>query len=159
MRICSVYGHTPEDREDLFQEIILAVWKSLPDFKQQSAVHTWIYRIALNVSIRHARKERAEYSKRKKKQYEDMICRNEDTDDVEGRLERKEMLKFIQHFLTSLKEPDRTVMLLYLEDFTGEVISEIVGISVNAVSVRIHRVKKRLLREMEEKGLRWKIPK
>jgi len=153
MRISSVYGRSLEDREDLFQEIVLAVWKSLPKFRNKSSVHTWVYRIALNVSIRWAQKGEKDSIKIKKAVQLEITNNASCGSEVEDCLERKEILGLVQGFLKKLSEPDRTLMLLYLEDFNQKDISDIVGLSENAVSVRIHRVKKRLLIYMEDRVL------
>ena len=153
MRICFIYGQSFEDREDLFQEIVLAIWKSMPKFKKQSSVHTWTYRIALNVSIRYAQRSVKEKLKIKKAEHAEIINNTSERNEVEDNLERKEILGHVQSFIKKLKEPDKTLMLLYLENFCMKDISDILGISENALSVRIHRVKKRLMKDMEDKVL------
>ena len=57
-KVCHLYCDDPEDRKDLFQEIVLQVWKSLGSFRQESTIGTWMYRIALNTAITHFRKEK-----------------------------------------------------------------------------------------------------
>lgn len=57
-KVCSMYGLEKEDQKDLFQEIVLQLWKSFPSFREASQVSTWMYRIALNTAISRFRKER-----------------------------------------------------------------------------------------------------
>src|SRR6186713_2694448 len=56
-KICNLYCHDPESRKDLFQEVVLQLWKSYPGFRRESAGSTWIYRVALNTAISNFRKE------------------------------------------------------------------------------------------------------
>ena len=55
-RICKIYAVSPLEPQDLFQEVIFAIWKSLPTFKGNSSVDTWIYRITLNICLRSKQK-------------------------------------------------------------------------------------------------------
>src|ERR1700730_11944491 len=57
-RVCIRYSHSPEDREDLFQEILIQLWLYLPKFRQQCKWTTWVYRIALNTAISSMRKRK-----------------------------------------------------------------------------------------------------
>src|SRR5215510_14869860 len=57
-KICRLYGHTEPDREDLFQEIVVQLWKAIPAFRGQSKFSTWMYRVALNTAISDLRKKK-----------------------------------------------------------------------------------------------------
>ena len=57
-KIVRAYAFAAEDRDDLFQEIAIQIWKSVPNFRNESAVTTWLYRIALNTAIRWKSKEK-----------------------------------------------------------------------------------------------------
>ena len=57
-KVCGVYCDTPEDREDLFQEIVTQLWKSYPSFRNESKVTTWMYRVALNTAITFFKKDK-----------------------------------------------------------------------------------------------------
>jgi RNA polymerase sigma-70 factor (ECF subfamily) len=50
-RICSAYTHTEEDRRDLFQDMLLQLWRSFATFRGQSSFTTWAYRVALNTAL------------------------------------------------------------------------------------------------------------
>src|SRR5688572_28521760 len=56
-KVCNLYCRDPESRKDLFQEVVLQLWKSFPDFRRESASSTWLYRVALNTAISNFRKE------------------------------------------------------------------------------------------------------
>ena len=62
-RICKIYAVSPLEPQDLFQEVIFAIWKSLPTFKGNSSVDTWIYRITLNICLRSKQKSEKTYNK------------------------------------------------------------------------------------------------
>src|SRR5688572_33067927 len=57
-KICRLYGQTQPDREDLFQEIVVQLWKAIPKFRGESKFSTWIYRVALNTAISDFRKKK-----------------------------------------------------------------------------------------------------
>src|SRR5262245_21812150 len=57
-KICGLYGQTRLDREDLFQEIVVQLWKAVSKFQEQSKFSTWLYRVALNTAISDFRKKR-----------------------------------------------------------------------------------------------------
>ena len=57
-KVARVYSKTPEDLKDLYQEIVYQMWKSYKGFKGNSKISTWMYRIALNTSISHLKKEK-----------------------------------------------------------------------------------------------------
>ena len=69
-KVVRAYAFTPDDQEDLFQEIATQVWRSVPNFRGDAAVTTWIYRVALNAAIAWTRKE---WKKRENKKYENGV--------------------------------------------------------------------------------------
>ena len=56
-KVCNLYCRDPESRKDLFQEVVLQLWKSFPGFRKESAHSTWIYKVAINTAISNLRKE------------------------------------------------------------------------------------------------------
>jgi RNA polymerase sigma factor (sigma-70 family) len=56
-KVCHVYGYEKEYKDDLFQEIVLQLWRSFPGFRKESQLSTWMYRVALNTAISNFRKE------------------------------------------------------------------------------------------------------
>lgn len=57
-KIVSAFTHSPDDRDDLFQDIPIQVWYSIPNFNSESPITTWLYRVSLNTAIKWTRKER-----------------------------------------------------------------------------------------------------
>ena len=121
--ICSLYYSLPEDRKDLFQEIVLALWKAYPAFKYQSKISTWIYRISINVAISFYRKNLVRQGNN--------IPLNEQVSQIQNveKYEKEQQLNLLDQFINELKELDKALMLLYLEDKSHAEIADILGIS------------------------------
>lgn len=134
-KVCYLYSNNISDKEDLFQEIILQLWKSYPSFKGKSAFSTWMYRVALNTAITHTKKWR-------------LIKRKEEFEnehyDFEDALFKSEEIKILYKAIARLKKVERAVILLWLEDRHYQEIADMIGISVKNVSVRMVRIKRKL---------------
>ena len=135
-KVCNLYCSDPEDRKDLFQEIVLQVWKSLGSFRQQSSLTTWMYRIALNTAITHLRKE--------KRSPMQVSLTSIDIPDVAEDGGKEEMLTELFIAIERLDKIDKSIVLLYLEKKSHEEISEITGLTRSNVAVRFSRIKSKL---------------
>ena len=132
-----VRAYSVADHDDLFQEIIIQVWHSIPVFQRKASVTTWLYRIALNTAIKWTKKEK-KYSS------------SESIDNVqhllkENRTQTDERLSWLYKEIYKLDEIDRSVFLLLLEGFSYKEMSAILGISESNVGVKINRIKKQLI--------------
>lgn len=138
--LCSMYYPLSEDREDLFQEIVLQLWKSYPTFQGRSKLSTWIYRIALNTIFTRKRKERTlpigEFLSDEFREIPDTA------DDHQAQLE--ESTRALYEAIQQLSETDRAVIMLYLDEHSYEEISTILEMSKTNVSTRINRIKSKL---------------
>ena len=144
-KIANAYCRDREDRKDLMQEIALQLWRAFPKYDPQYALSTWIYRIALNVSISFYRKER----KRKQKLdsgYEAILEWTAEEDEEEIMAGE---IRFLHQFIAKLNPLDRALMILYLEENKQEDIAHILGISKTNVATKIYRIKKRLEKEFK----------
>lgn len=135
-KIANSYCKDSEDRNDLIQEIIIQLWKSFENYNDQYKYSTWIYRIALNVAISFYRKE----NRRKEiaNPITDSIlnfAETSSTNDTENNI------NLLQQFISELKELDKALMLLYLEEKNHKEIAEIIGISETNVATKIGRIK------------------
>lgn len=141
-KICNCYCSTREDREDLAQEIVYNLWKSFPKFEEVAKFSTWMYRIALNVAISFYRKETRSiaYSPFD----ESLIIFDEP-------YEKDENVLLLFRFIGELKEMDRLVILLYLEDKNYKEIAEITGITETNVATKINRIKQNLRNSFSNK--------
>ena len=135
-KVCHLYCDDPEDRKDLFQEIVLQVWKSLGSFREESTIGTWMYRIALNTAITHFRKERRLGGK--------VSLTGIDIPDLNDSNEKEDQLKELFKAIENLDRIDKSIILLYLEEKNYEEISEITGLTRTNVGVRLNRIKIKL---------------
>ncbi|MEM6763409.1 MAG: sigma-70 family RNA polymerase sigma factor [Bacteroidota bacterium] len=142
-KVCHLYCKEGTLREDLFQEILLQLWKAYPSFRGESKVSSWMYRIALNTAI-------ALYRKQKKDP--PLSEMNEEVHLIAGkgtRYEQEESQHFLYQAIYSLNDIDKAIILLYLESYKYEEIADIMGISVNLVGVKINRIKQKLKKKLK----------
>ena len=135
-KVCNLYCADREDRKDLFQEIVLQIWKSWGSFRHESKLSTWMYRIALNTAITHFRKE--------KRSGNPVSITEIEIPDINDSEEREESLKELWTAIDHLDKVDKSLILLYLEEKSYEEISEITGFSKSNVGVRLNRIKTKL---------------
>lgn len=128
------YGYG--DAEDLLQEIFLQIWRSLATYKQQAAIDTWCYRVAINTAIAW---QRSAGTRRRK-----IPPSKDDVTQMSGTDAGHDDCELLRQFLQTLSETDRALVLMYLEDMTGIEMAEVLGIGAGALRVRLHRVKQRL---------------
>jgi len=132
-KVARAYGATHADREDLFQEIALQVWHSVAAFRGDSAIATWIYRVALNTALAWSRKERKHGRGR------------QDFDAATALLvappERDPRIEWIYRQIAELDEVNRSLALLMLDGFSYRDMSQILGLGESNVGVRINRIK------------------
>lgn len=143
-KICRMYGQNEAHRKDLFQEIMIQLWKSYPSFRGESQFSSWMYRVALNVAIQDFRKVK----KRKLLFFEsqEFIDRSDIAYDHEIEDKFKQLHDAIRH----LDGLDKAIVLLHLDGSTNEEIGEVVGISQNYVRVKMNRIKKKLSKTVKQ---------
>lgn len=138
-KVANSYCKDSESREDLVQEIIIQLWKAFDRYDDRFKVSTWMYRIALNVAISFYRKD----SSRRKSE----IPITKSAVDVSEELPATELeanLNLLQRFIAELKELDRALMLLYLEENTHKEIADILGLTETNVATKISRIREKL---------------
>lgn len=135
-KVANTYCKDIEGKKDLVQEIILQLWKSFDNYNAQYKHSTWNYRIALNVAISYYRKEkrREEISN----PYSEGLF---SLPDFQESQELEGQTLFLQQFIADLKELDKALMILYLEEKSHKEISEIIGITETNVATKIGRIK------------------
>jgi RNA polymerase sigma-70 factor, ECF subfamily len=132
-----VRAFTLTDHDDLFQEIIIQVWHSIPAFRQEASVTTWLYRIALNTAIKWTKKEKKHAGAETLDNVHHLLEENRNPID--------ERLNWLYEEIYQLDEIDRSVSLLLLEGFSYKEMSAMLGISESNVGVKINRIKKQLI--------------
>lgn len=143
-KICNSYCRNSSEREDLAQEIIYNLWKSGEAFNADYKFSTWMYRVALNVAISFYRKE----NKRQTSPLTEHILNIEEQETSYKASE--ENINLLQKFINELKELDRALMILYLEEKTYSEIADILGISETNVATRISRCKEKLKQKFSQ---------
>jgi RNA polymerase sigma-70 factor (ECF subfamily) len=147
------------DAEDLTQIVLLKVNQGLENFRGDSSLSTWIYRIATNSALDRLRSPTAE---QRQDQVIGLQADGEDdsgegkvpldaqTPSVEATAIRTEMNACIREFIEHLPDAYRTVMVLSeMEGFTNAEIADILGVSLNAVKIRLHRAREKLRKDLE----------
>lgn len=135
-KIANLYCKDTEDRKDLAQEIVLKLWKSFDSYNKQFKPSTWIYRVSLNTAISFYRKEKLR-RKINSPFYESIF---NIADLVENKQTEQNTL-LLNQFITELKELDKALMLLYLEEKSQKEIAAIIGITETNVATKIGRLK------------------
>ena len=137
-KICRLYGKTEDDRQDLFQDIVIQLWKAYPKFRGDSKFSTWLYRIGINVAI-------TQFRKQKNQVYTvDVETSNaglaEDTYDGTKEEQFEEMYAAIE----KLNDIEKAIVMLYLDDKSYDEMEEILGISNGNLRVKMNRIKEKL---------------
>ncbi|WP_298418135.1 sigma-70 family RNA polymerase sigma factor [uncultured Kordia sp.] len=136
-RLCLGYVNGDEAlAKDLAQDVFIKVWEHLGAFQQKSSIGTWIYRITVNVCLLFIRK-----NKKKKK-----ISFTEIKDDttIQEENDTQNRLQQMYACIHKLKETERIIILLVLEDLPQKEIAEITGHSHQNIRVLVHRIKEKL---------------
>ena len=147
-RICRVYERDLDARKDLYQEIMFQLWRSLPSFSGASAIDTWLYRVALNTALVHARRR----SSRSETTFDEEHCASEalaaPLGVAEDRLELDEQSERLNAAIERLDGIDRMLVTMQLDGRSYREMAEVIGITENHVGVKLHRIRKTLARSV-----------
>lgn len=148
-RFAAGYERDGALRQELLQEVHLALWQSFAGFAHQCSLRTWVYRVAHNVGVSHVQRSmrRLELAGAS---LEDVEAQIDESADM-GLTERRLDLDRIMVLIHALAGVDREVMLLYLEDLDAASIADVTGLSARNVATKIHRIKT-LLASLLAKG-------
>lgn len=137
-KVCNIYCSDDEHRKDLFQEVLIQLWKSYPAFRGQSKFTTWMYRVSLNVALQYVRKDQRKPVELALTPELKNLSDSSDPNLIE------EDLKRLYGAIGQLKDIEKAIVMLYLEERGNDEIAEIIGISQNYVRVRMNRSKEKL---------------
>jgi len=140
-RICSIYSKDDDEAKDLFQEVLVHIWRSMSTFKANSSIGTWMFRVALNVCLRFKSKH-AKNQNRFIRLDSITIANFGYEENSEG---ENEKLNRLRKCVKELNEADKAIVALYLEGIAYKEISSILGLSENHIAVKIKRIKSKLL--------------
>ena len=135
-KVANSYCKDIEDRNDLVQEIVLRLWKSFDSYDQHFRHSTWIYKIALNTAISFYRKEKTR--KTITTPFSESLL---NVTDFENNQQINESIQFLHQFISEMKELDKALMLLYLEEKSHKEMAEIIGITETNVATKLSRIK------------------
>ena len=141
-KVCYLYANPNAPLNDLYQDVILNLWKAFPKFRKECKISTWIYRISLNTCISFYRKE---------KNVPEIVSLTQEIDwTVEAHDPLNEMLRQLYRMIKHFGQLDKSIILLYLEDKSYEEIAEITGLTVTNVATKLSRIKDKLKRMKKE---------
>ena len=149
------------EAEDLSQEVFIKVEKGLKDFRGESKLSTWVYRIASNTAIDRMRNPSFKYEvnegiSTKQEQGDDLdkedkdVYTGERAESIDQQLIRKEMNSCIRNFIEKLPDNYKTVVVLSeLEGLKNKEIADILNLSLDTVKIRLHRARAQLRKKLE----------
>jgi RNA polymerase sigma factor (sigma-70 family) len=139
-KLVGLYANSDEERKDLYQEILFQAWKGFTSFRGDAKFSTWLYRISLNTILTAQRKvNKVEY----RETVEDAHW-NDQRDQVKN--ENTRMLRFA---IRKLPETERAIITLHLDGYSNPEIAEMMGISPNNATVKLHRIKHQLISQLQ----------
>ncbi|PWS29511.1 RNA polymerase subunit sigma-70 [Pedobacter yonginense] len=144
-KISRMYMHGDEERRDLFQEIVLQLWKAYPTFKGHSKFTTWMYRVALNTALVYFKKEIRKVDKSPLEDGIDLIDESDGAD-------KEERLAYLYKAVQELNAVEKALIFLFLEDQSHREIAENLGISEVNARVRLSRTKDKLQSIIKKNG-------
>lgn len=135
-KVCYMYAEDSEHLKDLYQEVTANIWQGLENYRGESKVSTWIYRIAINTCVSFIRRNGRHSSlNRLDEEAYSLADRND---------EHAELLREMYGMISQLGKLDRAIIMLWLDEYSYEEIAQLTGLSRNNVASRLHRAKERL---------------
>ncbi len=141
-RICCGYVRDEADRQDIYQEVLIHIWKSLESFRGQSQLGTWLYRITVNTCLGWLRKEKRRSQMLERARAEQQVVAAGQEQNV-ARPAADEVQQLYAH-IAHLAPVDRLLVSLYLEGMDSAEMASVLGISEGNVRVKLHRIKNQL---------------
>ena len=149
-RMARAYEADPSRRQDLLQDVHVAIWHSLLAFDGRCSLRTWVYRVAHYTATKHMLANRR-VRLHEMHTLDDIPDIEDDRDSPAADLEADSLRRLLT-LIEGLKPLDRQVILMYLEDFSAEAIGDVVGLSASNIATKIHRVKKLLASMFHERS-------
>ena len=128
--VCYMFSQDADEVNDLFQEVLINLWKGFTSFQGRSDLSTWIWRVSLNTCISCERKKKL-----------DTVPLSMEINLFEDQDEDSQQIQLLHKRIHQLKPFDRAIVLLWLENLSYEEIGAIVGITAKNVGVRLYRIK------------------
>lgn len=143
-KIVRAYAFTAADQDDLFQEIALQVWRSIPDFRGESKASTWIYRVALYAASAWTRREQRQPPTKPLDAVAQTLTMTAQPSDPR--------VDWLYEQIAQFEPIDRSLCLLLFDGFSYKEMAELLGIAESNVGVKLHRIKQRLVAQSRKEG-------
>lgn len=140
-RICLGYAANPQDLEDIYQDVLVNIWRGIQSFRSESSIRTWVYRIALNTCVSTLR---ARSNRPSQVSLEDVILVADDSQ------EKREAVKDLYECIATLSPIDKAIMMMWLDEYSYEEIAETIGLKRNNIATRLHRAKEKLKEKFKD---------
>lgn len=134
-KVCYIYASDSNNLNDLYQEVVINLWKAYPRFRGECKTSTWVYRIGLNTCISFYRKEKSKPQ---------VVPLSVDLESITQEEEKASQLRELYQMINRLGYMERALILLWLEENSYQEIADILGISRNNVAVKLNRIKEKL---------------
>lgn len=134
-KVCYMYASDRENLNDLYQEVVINLWKAFPRFRGECEASTWVYRIGLNTCISFFRKSKSR---------PEVVPITVDLEAFADEEDQTARLNELYRMINSLNQLERALILLWLEERSYQEIAEIIGISRNNVAVKLNRIREKL---------------
>ncbi len=148
-RICRYYNSNIAEQQDMYQEILTNIWKSIDNFRGDAKVSTWIYRIAVNVSISYVTKSIKQsqiYVNTDTENLGDIIEDNH----IDDLINNEKQIEDLQNAINTLSVIEKAMISLMLEGISMKEIAKVIGITEPNVRVKIHRIKTQLKNQLKK---------
>ncbi|MEE1088952.1 MAG: sigma-70 family RNA polymerase sigma factor [Bacteroidaceae bacterium] len=133
--VCYFFSKDTEEVNDLYQEILINLWKGFPNYRGESSLKTWIWRVSLNTCSNQERKKKSRIR---------TVPLSIDIDLYNDEDAGSRQVQMLYDRINRLDVFDRAIILLWLENMTYQDIADVVGISVSNVTTRLFRIKEQL---------------
>jgi len=138
-KVIGLYIDHDQDREDMYQEVLLQAWKSYKNFQGHSRFSTWLYKVTLNTVLNFQKKKRiqeTEITEAQNVQQEEKVKSNEH--------------EVLYRIIKAMNEVDKMLITLHLDGYKNIEISEITGMTQNNINVKLHRIKTAIIEQFKK---------
>jgi RNA polymerase sigma-70 factor (ECF subfamily) len=138
---------TPHDQDDLFQDVLLQIWSSIPAFRGEAKETTWIYRVAFNTALAWRRGEQRRRVKNETFLKFDTSPQSQPSH-ADARPEQ-EIVTQLYAAIRELPKVDASLALMHLDGLSYQEMADVLGISENYVGVKLNRIRKQLAEQLK----------
>ena len=147
LKVVRGFAVAPQDQDDLFQDILLQIWSSIPAFRGEARETTWIYRVAFNTALAWQRGER------RRRQGHETFLKFDVSPKMQpshaDALPEQEIVEQLYAAIRQLPKVDASLALMHLDGLSYQEMSEVLGISENYIGVKLNRIRKQLAEQLK----------